>query len=36
VMRANLYRHQLQGRLAKDDFERACVLGSIAACEQLP
>lgn len=36
VMRANLYPHQLQGRLAKDDFERACVLGSIAACEQLP
>lgn len=36
VTRANLYRNRLQGRLAKDDFERACVLGSIAACEQLP
>lgn len=36
VTRANLYQNRLQGRLAKDDFERACVLGSIAACEQLP
>ena len=36
VTRANLYRNRLQGRLAKDDFERACVLGSIPACEQLP
>lgn len=36
VTRATLYRERLQGRLAKDDFERACVLGSIAACEQLP
>lgn len=34
--RANLYRNRSQGRLAKDDFERACVLGSIPACEQLP
>jgi tetratricopeptide (TPR) repeat protein len=34
--RANLYRERLQGRLAKDDFERACVLGSAQACEQLP
>lgn len=36
VTRANLYRSRLQGRLAKDDFEQACVLGSIEACEQLP
>ncbi len=36
VTRANLYRNRMQGRLAKDDFERACALGSIPACEQLP
>jgi tetratricopeptide (TPR) repeat protein len=36
LSRANLYRTRLQGRLAKDDFEQACVLGSIEACEQLP
>jgi len=36
VVRANLYRERLQGRLAKDDLERACDLGSIPACEQLP
>jgi tetratricopeptide (TPR) repeat protein len=36
VTRARLYRERLQGRLAKDDLERACVLGSISACEQLP
>ncbi|HEY7128482.1 MAG TPA: hypothetical protein VH332_02350 [Nitrospira sp.] len=36
LTRANLYRNRLQGRLAKDDFEQACVLGSIEACEQLP
>ncbi len=36
VTRGNLYRDRLQGRLAKDDFEQACVLGSIEACEQLP
>ena len=36
VTRAKLYRERLQGRLAKDDFERACVLGSAQACEQLP
>jgi len=36
VTRGNLYRNRLQGRLAKDDFEQACVLGSIEACEQLP
>jgi tetratricopeptide (TPR) repeat protein len=36
VTRAKLYRERLQGRLAKDDLERACVLGSIPACQQLP
>ncbi len=36
VTRAKLYRERLQGRLAKDDLERACVLGSVQACEQLP
>ncbi len=36
LTRAKLYRERLQGRLAKDDLERACVLGSILACEQLP
>jgi tetratricopeptide (TPR) repeat protein len=36
VTRAKLYRERLQGRLAKDDLERACVLGSVLACEQLP
>jgi tetratricopeptide (TPR) repeat protein len=36
VTRAKLYQERLQGRLAKDDLERACVLGSIPACEQLP
>jgi tetratricopeptide (TPR) repeat protein len=36
LTRGSLYRNRLQGRLAKDDFEQACVLGSIVACEQLP
>lgn len=36
VNRAKLYRERLHGRLAKDDLERACVLGSNPACEQLP
>jgi tetratricopeptide (TPR) repeat protein len=36
LTRARLYQEQLQGRLAKDDFERACVLGSAEACELLP
>lgn len=36
LARAKLYREQLQGHLAKDDFERACMLGVTAACEQLP
>lgn len=34
--RAKLYKELLQGRLAKDDFERACVLGASPACEELP
>ena len=36
VTRARLYRERLQGQLAKDDLERACALGSIPACQQLP
>ncbi|NWF72953.1 MAG: tetratricopeptide repeat protein [Nitrospirae bacterium] len=36
VTRAKLYQERSQGRLAKDDLERACVLGSNSACEQLP
>jgi tetratricopeptide (TPR) repeat protein len=36
LTRATLYREQLQGRMAKDDFERACSLGSAEACKQLP
>jgi len=36
LTRAKLYQEGLQGRLAKDDLERACDLGSIKACEQLP
>jgi tetratricopeptide (TPR) repeat protein len=36
VTRAKLYQDRLQGRLAKNDLERACVLGSVPACEQLP
>ena len=32
LLRAKLYQRQMQGRLAKDDFERACVLGSEEAC----
>jgi tetratricopeptide (TPR) repeat protein len=36
LSRGTLYRGQLQGRMAKDDFERACVLGSSEACKQLP
>ncbi|THJ22823.1 MAG: hypothetical protein CAF45_009450 [Nitrospira sp. CG24E] len=34
--RAKLYQERLQGRLAKEDLERACALGSNPACEQLP
>jgi tetratricopeptide (TPR) repeat protein len=36
LTRATLYREQLQGRLAKDDFEHACMLGSAEACKQIP
>jgi tetratricopeptide (TPR) repeat protein len=36
LTRAALYREQLQGRLAKDDFEHACMLGSVEACKQIP
>lgn len=36
LTRGKLYRNRLQGWLAKEDFEQACVLGSIEACEQLP
>ena len=36
LARANLYRKQLRGHMAKDDFERACALGSTEACRQLP
>lgn len=35
VQRAHLYRRLLQGRLAKDDLERACALGSEAGCSGL-
>jgi tetratricopeptide (TPR) repeat protein len=36
LTRGKLYKNRLQGWLAKEDFEQACVLGSIEACEQLP
>lgn len=36
LARAKLYREQLQGHMAKADFERACLLGSTEACRQLP
>ena len=36
LARAKLYQDQLQGRLAKDDYEHACMLGATQACEQLP
>jgi tetratricopeptide (TPR) repeat protein len=36
LARAELYQKQLQGRLAQDDFEHACILGSARACKQLP
>ena len=36
LTRAKLYRAQLQGHLAKNDFERACMLGSKDACQELP
>ena len=36
VTRAKLYKARLQGWLAKEDLDRACVIGSVQACEQLP
>jgi tetratricopeptide (TPR) repeat protein len=36
LTRGKIYLARLHGRLAKDDFERACVLGSLTACEHLP
>ena len=36
LARAALYQEELQGRSAKDDFERACMLGATIACKQLP
>jgi tetratricopeptide (TPR) repeat protein len=36
LTRAKLYRDQLQGHLAKNDFERACMLGAREACRELP
>jgi len=36
LIRGKLYQEQLQGRLAKEDFEQACILGAPAACERLP
>ena len=36
LTRARLHREHLQGQSAQDDFERACILGSPEACEQLP
>jgi len=35
LLRANLYQRLMRGRLAKDDFERACALGSDEACGAL-
>lgn len=35
LLRAKLHRRQMQGKLAKDDFERACALGSKEACSAL-
>ncbi|MDF0676846.1 MAG: hypothetical protein P0120_21295 [Nitrospira sp.] len=36
LARASLFQQELQGRSAKDDLERACMLGATPACEQLP
>lgn len=36
LVRGIMYREQLQGQAAKDDFEHACLLGSTQACAQLP
>ena len=35
LLRAKLYQRLMRGRLAKDDFERACALGSEEACAAL-
>ncbi len=35
LLRAKLYQRLMRGRLAKDDFERACALGSEEACRAL-
>jgi tetratricopeptide (TPR) repeat protein len=36
LARAHLYHDELQGDSAKKDFEQACRLGSMPACNQLP
>ena len=36
LARAELYQEALQGRSAKNDLERACMVGATTACEQLP
>jgi tetratricopeptide (TPR) repeat protein len=36
LLRGELYRRLMQGRLAKDDLERACLLGAEAACTAAP
>ncbi|MBD0315857.1 MAG: hypothetical protein ICV75_04110 [Nitrospiraceae bacterium] len=36
LARGKLQQARLQGILAKDDFEHACLLGSVEACRQLP
>ena len=36
LARAKLYQEELQGDSARNDFEHACMLGSAAACKQLP
>jgi tetratricopeptide (TPR) repeat protein len=36
LLRAKLYQRQLQGRLSRSDFERACELGLEEACRELP
>jgi tetratricopeptide (TPR) repeat protein len=35
IERGRLYQKMLQGRLAKEDFERACVLGREEGCTQI-
>ncbi|MGQ0812079.1 MAG: hypothetical protein ACT4OO_12755, partial [Nitrospiraceae bacterium] len=36
LLRAKLHDELMQGRLAKEDLERACALGSDVACQELP